>query len=168
VKADGCVLCDRARTLDTADPGWLLRSDSWAVSTHPAMSVPGWLAVQTIRHTEGLAGLDAAEAADLGPVLRTVSAAVTQVTGSRQIYTYSLGEGCPHTHILVGPPSAGLRGGAFIGALMRRDESLADQDAAERTAAALADELSTRATIPAPVPTPTAAPPRGHPEGDNR
>lgn len=143
MNADDCVLCDRALTLDTADPGWLLRTDSWAVSTHPAMSVPGWIAAQTIRHTEGLADLNTAEAAALGLLLRTVSAAVTRVTGSRRVYTYALGEGCPHTHILLGPPSAGLRGGAFIGALMGRDESLVDQAEAERIANALRDTLST-------------------------
>jgi hypothetical protein len=143
MNADDCVLCDRALTLDTADPGWLLRTDSWAVSTHPAMSVPGWIAAQTIRHTEGLADLNTAEAAALGLLLRTVSATVTRVTGSRRVYTYALGEGCPHTHILLGPPSAGLRGGAFIGALMGRDESLVDQAEAERIANALRDTLST-------------------------
>jgi diadenosine tetraphosphate (Ap4A) HIT family hydrolase len=142
MNADGCALCDRARTLDTADPGWLLRTDCWAVSTHPAMSVPGWLAVQTIRHTEGLADLNSAEAAALGPLLRAVSDAVTRVTGSCRVYTYSLGEGCPHTHILVGPPSGGLRGGAFISAMMRREESLANQQEAERAADALRATLS--------------------------
>ena len=143
MNADSCVLCDRARALDTADPGWLLRSDSWAVSTHPAMSVPGWLAIQTIRHTEGLADLNHAEATDLGPLLRFISDAVTQATGSRRIYTYSLGEGCAHTHVLVGPPSAGLRGNAFLTALLRRDESLADEEQTERIADALRKTLST-------------------------
>jgi diadenosine tetraphosphate (Ap4A) HIT family hydrolase len=142
MNADGCVLCDRAHTLDTADPGWLLRTGSWAVSMHPAMSVPGWIAAQTIRHTEGFDDLNTTEAAALGPLLCTVSAALTQVTGSRRVYTYALGEGCPHTHVLLGPPSAGLRGSAFIGALMRRDESLVDQAEAERIAKALRDTLS--------------------------
>jgi diadenosine tetraphosphate (Ap4A) HIT family hydrolase len=143
MNADDCVLCTRAHTLDAADSAWLLRTDSWAVSTHPAMSVPGWIAAQTIRHSEGLADLNTAEAAALGPLLRVVSAAITRVTGSRRVYTYALGEGCPHTHILVGPPSAGLRGSAFIGALMRRDDSLANQEEAERIANALRDTLST-------------------------
>ena len=106
------------------------------------MPVPGWLAVQTIRHTEGLADLNSAEAADLGPLLRSISAAVTQATGSHRVYTYSLGEGCPHTHILVGPPSAGLRGGAFISALLGRDESLANQHETERAADALRATLN--------------------------
>jgi hypothetical protein len=140
--SDGCVLCERAGRLDADDPGWLLRSDRWAVSVHPAVAVPGWVAIQTVRHTEGLADLNAAEAVDLGPLLYRVSQAVTQVTGSRRVYTYSLGEGCPHTHILLGPPSAGLRGSAFIGALFNRDESIVDEAAAIRTATALADELT--------------------------
>jgi diadenosine tetraphosphate (Ap4A) HIT family hydrolase len=139
-----CVLCDRARGLDAADPGWLLRTDRWAVSMHPAMPVPGWVAVQTIRHTEGLADVSRCEAEELGPLLSAVCEAVTRVTGSRRVYTYSLGEGCPHTHILVGPPSGGLRGGAFVAALLGRDQSLVDQATAEQTAIELAGALSSQ------------------------
>jgi diadenosine tetraphosphate (Ap4A) HIT family hydrolase len=139
-----CVLCDRAAGLDAADPGWLLRTDCWGVSMHPAMPVPGWVAVQTMRHTEGLADVSRSEAAELGPLLSAVSDAVTRVTGSQRVYTYSLGEGCSHTHVLVGPPSAGLRGGAFIAALLGRDQTLADQATADRNAIELATELSGR------------------------
>ena len=139
-----CVLCDRAAGLDASDPGWLLRTDSWGVSVHPAMPVPGWVAVQTMRHTEGLAELNCSEAAELGPLLSRVSEAVTRVTGSQRVYTYSLGEGCPHTHILVGPPSGGLRGTAFIAALLGRDQTLADQATAEQTAVELAGALSSQ------------------------
>lgn len=140
----GCVLCDRAGGLDAAEPGWLLRSEGWGVSMHPSVPVPGWVAVQTIRHTEGLAGLNRSEAAELGLLLSRVSEAVTRVTGSQRVYTYSLGEGCPHTHILLGPPSAGLRGTAFISALLGRDQTLADQATAERTAIELAGALSSQ------------------------
>jgi diadenosine tetraphosphate (Ap4A) HIT family hydrolase len=139
-----CVLCDRARGLDTVDPGWVLRTDRWGVSMHPAMPIPGWVAVQTMRHTEGLAELNRCEAAELGPLLSRVSEAVTQVTGSQRVYAYSLGEGCPHTHILVGPPSGELRGTAFIAALLGRDQTLADQATAEQTAIELAGALSSQ------------------------
>jgi hypothetical protein len=111
---------------------------------HPAMPVPGWVAVQTIRHTEGFADVSRTEAAELGPLLSALSQAVTRVTGSRRVYTYSLGEGCPHTHILLGPPSAGLRGTAFIAALLGRDQSLVDQATAEQTANQLAGAMSTQ------------------------
>jgi diadenosine tetraphosphate (Ap4A) HIT family hydrolase len=137
-----CVLCRRAVTLGAADPGWLLRTGHWGVSMHPAMPVPGWVAAQTLRHTEGLARLDGAEAAELGPLLSRLSAAVTRVTGSERVYTYSLGEGCPHTHILMGPPRRELRGTAFITGLLRRDEFLADEAAAIRVAGELAGELA--------------------------
>ena len=140
----GCVLCDRASGLDASEPGWLLRTEGGGVSTHPAMPVPGWVAVQTRRHTDGLGELNHSEAAELGPLLSRVSEAVTRVTGSQRVYTYSLGEGCPHTHILVGPPSGGLRGTAFIAALLGRDQTLADQATAEQTAIELAGALSSQ------------------------
>jgi diadenosine tetraphosphate (Ap4A) HIT family hydrolase len=140
---DECVLCRRARTLD--HPDLLLRGEQWLASRHPTMLAPGWIAVQTVRHTEGLSQLDSAEAAELGPLLSRLSAAITRVTGSERVYTYSLGEGCPHTHILLGPPRRELRGAAFITALLRRDDSLADEKAAIDVAGELADELAGRA-----------------------
>ncbi|MEU9898679.1 hypothetical protein ACIBCS_36530 [Streptomyces phaeochromogenes] len=139
---DGCVLCVRAVALADADPGWLLRTGHWGVSIHPALPAPAWVAVQTLRHTEGLAGLDSAEADELGPLLARLSAAVTRVTGSERVYTYSLGEGCPHTHVLLGPPQQDLRGAAFITGLLRRDASLADEATALRVARDLAGELA--------------------------
>ncbi|MDT5184553.1 MAG: hypothetical protein QOI29_2711, partial [Mycobacterium sp.] len=61
-----------------------------------------------------------------------------------RVYTYSLGEGCPHTHILLGPPTGGLRGPAFIAALLGRDPSLADRATADRTAIELTGDLSSQ------------------------
>ncbi|MFJ1604689.1 hypothetical protein ACIOHS_15190 [Streptomyces sp. NPDC088253] len=139
---EGCLLCARAVALPDADPGWLLRTGHWGVSTHPALPAPGWVAVQTLRHTEGLAGLDGAEAAELGPLLARLSAAVTRVTGSERVYTYSLGEGSPHTHVLLGPPRRDLCGAAFITGLLRRDTFLADETAALRVARDLAGDLA--------------------------
>jgi hypothetical protein len=113
---------------------------------HPAMPVPGWIAAQTLRHTEGLVTLEPAEADELGPLLTRLSAAVTTVTGAPRVYSYSLGEGCPHTHILIGPPQGEQRGTAFQTALLRREESLADEAAAVEVAHALADALNSSPT----------------------
>jgi len=140
--SDGCLLCRRAVVLADSDPGWLLRTGRWGVSMHPAMPTPGWVAIQTLRHTEGLAGLNDAEAGELGPLLARLSAAVTRVTRSARVYTYSLGENSPHTHVLLGPPRQGLRGAAFITGLMHRDPSLADEAAALHVARDLAGALT--------------------------
>ena len=136
-----CALCGRARALDSSG-GWLLKTSCWAVSPHPALPVPGWVAVQTLRHTEGLGTLDSAEAQTLGPVLSRVSAALVTATESTHIYTYSLGERSPHTHVLMGPPGYGARGGEFLHRLLRRDQSLADQPTADRTSAQVAALLA--------------------------
>jgi len=135
-----CALCDRAGTLHAAS-GWMLATAHWGVSPHPALQVPGWVAVQTLRHTEGLGTLNTAEAQTLGPVLARVSAALAKATDTTHIYTYALGERVPHTHILMGPPGHGLRGREFLDRLLRRDESLVDQPAAERIAADVASLL---------------------------
>jgi hypothetical protein len=92
-----CALCERAHTLD-ASSGWMLATAYWGVSPHPALQVPGWVAVQTLRHTEGLGTLNTAEAQTLGPVLSRVSAALARATDTKHIYTYSLGERVPRTH----------------------------------------------------------------------
>jgi hypothetical protein len=136
-----CALCDRARTLH-ASSGWVLETSCWGVSPHPALQVPGWVAVQTLRHTEGLGTLNTAEAQTLGPVLSRVSAALANITDAKHIYTYSLGERVPHTHILMGPPGHGVRGREFLDRLLRRDQSLVDQTSADRTAADVAALLA--------------------------
>jgi diadenosine tetraphosphate (Ap4A) HIT family hydrolase len=158
-----CVLCVRADALDAAEAGWLLRTECWGVSMYPSAAVPGWVAVQTTRHTEGLKDLNHPEAAELGPLLSRVSAAVTLVTGSEHVYTYSLGEACPHTHILVGPPQRELRGKAFIAALLDRDKSVVDQATTDLTAIGLASELSGRR---GPAHPPYRRMPVHHPKGD--
>jgi hypothetical protein len=61
---------------------------------------------------------------------------------SKHIYTYSLGERSPHTHILMGPPGHEARGADFLDRLLRRDGSLVDQPAAERIAAEVATLLT--------------------------
>jgi len=136
-----CTLCDRARTLRTCS-GWVLETSCWGVSPHPALQVPGWVAVQTLRHTEGLATLNTAEAQTLGPVLSRVAAALARATSTQHIYTYALGERVPHTHILMGPPGHGMRGREFLDRLLRRDQSLVDQPTAKRIAADVAALLA--------------------------
>ena len=136
-----CALCARAHTLD-ATSGWMLATAHWGVSPHPALQVPGWVAVQTLRHTEGLGTLNSAEAQTLGPVLSRVSVALARATDTKHIYTYSLGERVPHTHILMGPPGHGLRGREFLDRLLRRDEALVDQPVAERIATDVAALLA--------------------------
>jgi hypothetical protein len=126
-----CTLCDRARTRGTTGD-WVLETPFWGVTPHPALPVPGWFSVQTIRHTEGLASLDLDEARSLGRVLSRVSSAIAIAAESTRVYTYSMGERVAHTHILMGPPTHGLRGREFLDLLLRRDQSLVDTPTAER------------------------------------
>jgi len=100
------------------------------VSGHPGLLVPGWLAVQTVRHVESLAELNDLEAAALGPTLRSVSDWLMVATRADRSYQYALGETVRHVHVLVGVPlatdDANGRGGRLLTRILQRDPSLID------------------------------------------
>ena len=74
------------------------------------------------------------EAAALGPLLRRVSAALTEVTDAARIYTLMTVEGAPHAHLWLVPRAADVseRGLAYLGL---------DLHCAEDEAVALAEQL---------------------------
>jgi diadenosine tetraphosphate (Ap4A) HIT family hydrolase len=149
--SDQCRLCADQESATAPDGGWLLRTPSWLVRAHPGMKVPGWVAVCTVRHVESLARLTLDEANDLGDVLRRVSAALSVVTGADRVYSYSMGEGVRHVHLLLGPPGGGDeragRGAAFLARLLTRDERLIDPERSNRVLQALARELGPPPTL---------------------
>jgi diadenosine tetraphosphate (Ap4A) HIT family hydrolase len=65
------------------------------------MEVPGWFVLRTRRHAETIAGLDDAEADALGRRMRTLVAAVAEVTGAPATYQLVFGEDNRHFHTLV-------------------------------------------------------------------
>jgi hypothetical protein len=99
-----CALCVRLHDPNPPPGGWIQRGLHWAISGHPGIAVPGWLAIQTVRHVTTLAELSADETLGLGPVIRDASRWVQQVTGAERTYTYTLGDNVRHVHVLLGPP----------------------------------------------------------------
>lgn len=79
-------------------------SGRWIVRHHPHPApLVGWLMLISRRHVQGPAGFDDGEAADFGPALRSVCAAVVQATGAAKAYCIAFGEGSPHLHAHVVP-----------------------------------------------------------------
>lgn len=108
--------------------GWIHRDDFWAVSAHPGIAVPGWLALQTTRHVATMAELNDGEATSLGVVLRQMSTVVEAATGADRTYTYALGEGVRHVHFLLGVPlsqeNPNDRGPQLLTRILTRDPTL--------------------------------------------
>ncbi|MCU1693768.1 MAG: uncharacterized protein JWM64_2859 [Frankiales bacterium] len=73
------------------------------------MGVPGWVLLWSHRHgAQGLWELDDAEAAELGLLLRDLSAAVREVCDAERVYVMAMGEHALHAHAMVMPRTADL------------------------------------------------------------
>jgi diadenosine tetraphosphate (Ap4A) HIT family hydrolase len=141
-----CLLCEPPVNREPSDHRWIVQTGRWAVRSHPALQVPGWLAVHTSRHVESLADLDHSEASSFGQVISAVTAALQGATGKDRIYTYSLGESIRHVHMLVGPTGVPTdpegRGGAYLARILRRDQSLEDPTAVQQILKAVTTSIA--------------------------
>jgi len=104
--------------------------------------VPGWVFLETRRHTEGPMGMDEAEADELGSLLARLTGAIEEVTGAEKVYVVAYGELFPHFHLLLHPrlpfsPPELSGPGLFL----HRDE-LVDREESAETALALCRALS--------------------------
>ncbi|MCF6385641.1 hypothetical protein L2K20_01550 [Mycobacterium sp. MBM] len=136
-----CRLCGRLASPTPPPGGWIYGDESWAVSAHPGIAAPGWLAVQTRRHVTTLAELNDDEATSLGALLRDVSACLQAVTGADRTYTYALGEGVRHVHVLVGVPLSQSnpedRGAPLLSRILGRDPTLEQPQRRDQVCAAM-------------------------------
>ena len=104
VPGAGCAIC--AIHADAAAYGDLEchRGRRWIVQHHPLPSpLAGWTFLCSVRHVQGAADLDDAEAAELGTALRTVSRAVRDLSGCDRVYAIAFGQGAPHLHVHLVP-----------------------------------------------------------------
>lgn len=100
----GCAIC--GIHADAAGYGDLEchRGRRWIVRHHPLPSpLVGWSFLCSVRHVQGAADLDDAEAAELGPALRAASRAVRELTGCDRVYAIAFGQGAPHLHVHLIP-----------------------------------------------------------------
>lgn len=99
-----CHTCELTRRRDAGDcPEWdvIQRTRSWDVVHAYDTAVEGWLVLVLRRHIETIADLTAAEADDLGPLIRQTSRALHEVTGCAKTYVVQFAEHPMHPHVHV-------------------------------------------------------------------
>jgi diadenosine tetraphosphate (Ap4A) HIT family hydrolase len=125
VAAEGtCLSCvNSAAPVDLPPRERVYVGPRWRVAHAFGTSLPGWLVMVPRRHVIALDELTAAEAADLGPLLRALTAAMRAVLGCSKTYValFAEAEGFEHVHFHVVPRrpdlDLGLRGPRVFGHL---------------------------------------------------
>lgn len=148
--ANGCYSCHEVAI---ADADLLPRQRVWRTPHWPVVhafdtSIRGWLILIPNRHVTGLAELEPAEAAELGPLLAELSRALIEEVGCAKTYVLLLAEaeGFSHVHVHVVPRMPDqppeLRGTRIFGALgVPKGQAVAAAET-DRLAAAIAARLS--------------------------
>ncbi|MCW2608242.1 MAG: hypothetical protein JWO60_2935 [Frankiales bacterium] len=138
-----CRLCATAEAVDEADV--VHRGTSFTAAT--GMKVPGWVLLWSHRHeAQGLWELTDAESAELGILLRDLSAAVRDTVGAERTYVMAMGEHALHFHAMVlarTPDTAPEHRGP---GLLAAAPALADAAAARTVAAGLRASMACRAS----------------------
>ena len=125
MSSESCSVCAEVAGRITAPGGVVYRNEWWEVAHHTGLQTdPGELIVKLRRHAESLAELTPAEAAALGPVLRSAVAAVERVVRPERVYVASYGERVRHLHFFLLPRTTSLPAGHVTSDLYRRGRTL--------------------------------------------
>lgn len=122
----------------------------WRVAHAFGTSLPGWLVLIPRRHVTALDELTAEEAADLGPLLAALTAALREVLGCSKTYValFAEAEGFEHVHFHVVPRQPdldpALRGPRVFGLLGGDPAGHVPDEAMDDVAAAVAEALRGR------------------------
>lgn len=114
-----CVSCELIGRRDRGlAPDWddIVRTPGWDVAHAFDTPVEGWTVLVVRRHITRLSQLADDEAAELGPLVTRVSAALETVTGCEKTYVAQFAEhpSHPHVHVHVIPRAPDLDPG-FLG-----------------------------------------------------
>ena len=148
-----CLTCEMVRARDDGRaPLWdsILRTEAWDLVHSYNSALPGWLVLISRRHRAAIHELSDAEAAELGPLLRDVSAALREVTGCVKSYVMQFAEAAehPHVHFHIVPrmpdQPAERRGPAIIGYLARPESEWVSEEKRDEIARALRAALRGR------------------------
>src|SRR5215472_1505467 len=105
-----CLTCIQNDKPDLPPRERVLVAPEWRVAHAFGTVLPGWLVVVPRRHVTALDELTPAEAAELGPLLRNVTAAMRTVLACTKTYValFAEAEGFAHVQFHVIPRAADL------------------------------------------------------------
>jgi len=107
---EGGVDC---RLCTAADDEFLWTDERWRLSLYTPSTERGVVLLQPRVHAESFADLPPAEAAELGPMVGRVQAAVESLGGIGRVHVHYWGDGAAHLHVWFYPRAYGqlqLRG----------------------------------------------------------
>ena len=151
-----CLACPRLRGVDPAPRDRIASTGRWSVAHAFNSSLEGWLVVLPVRHVVAVDALDEVEAAELGPLLRAVSAALRTVVGCDKTYVLQLAEtpGFHHVHFHVVPRRADLpeayRGTKVFGLLGSDTLDVVAPERMDELALAVRAQLVAAGSVPSP------------------
>lgn len=84
-------------------PFWdnIIRTDHWDLVHSYNASISGWLVLVARQHRDSIADLSEAEADELGPLMRSTSLALKDITGCEKTYIAQFAEHPDHRHVHV-------------------------------------------------------------------
>ena len=142
-----CLTCIQNDKPDLPPRERVLVVPGWRVAHAFGTALPGWLVVVPRRHVTALDELTPAEAAELGPLLRNVTAAMRTVLGCTKTYValFAEAEGFAHVHFHIIPRAADLdadlRGPRIFGLLGGDSERHVPESVMDDIASSIATAL---------------------------
>jgi diadenosine tetraphosphate (Ap4A) HIT family hydrolase len=142
-----CLTCAQNDNPDLPPRERVHVGQRWRVAHAFGTALPGWLVVLPRRHVTALDELTPEEAADLGPLLRGLTAAMRSVLGCAKSYValFAEAEGFAHVHFHVIPRAddleGDLRGPRIFGLLGGDPERHVPEAVMDDVAASLASAL---------------------------
>jgi diadenosine tetraphosphate (Ap4A) HIT family hydrolase len=101
----GCFSCDQQTEVSPPPREDVVHTDHWRVAHAFNSTLPGWLVLLPTRHVTSFTQLTPEAAAELGGLVRRLSAALETVTGCVKTYLmqFSEAEGFAHLHLHLVP-----------------------------------------------------------------
>jgi diadenosine tetraphosphate (Ap4A) HIT family hydrolase len=99
---ENCKTCELIARRDAGlAPPWdrIYRTAGWDVAHAHRSGLPGWLVIVALRHIAAIDELTAAEALELGPLIRLTSVALKQAVGCAKTYVMQFAEHADHPHV---------------------------------------------------------------------
>jgi len=113
VSLQDCFVCAKHALGDDA-PGGVLFEDELVYAGHAyrlaeqVSAYRGYLVAEPKRYAAGLGDLTDREAVALGLLVNRLARALKEVAGAEHVYSFVLGDGLAHLHVVLAPRYAGI------------------------------------------------------------